>query len=83
MLKHKHQAEKSTSESIRHSNMNFLKDDIKTIGYQKLYRHSLIHNSNIYVVISNCVLNLVNPSNLKSLIEDIYPILKPNGPLVL
>ena len=61
------------------SNVSFYEGEIEFIDKIEINNSRVISNSMIDIVLSNCVLNLVNPSNRNTLLENIRKVLKPSG----
>ncbi len=64
---------------IGYSNVKFLEGAISALDTPQSKGEPLIADSSIDIVISNCVLNLVNPSDRKALLTNIRRVLKANG----
>ncbi len=67
------------AERIGFLNTFFLKGAIEHLDKPKENGDPLIQDSSIDIVLSNCVLNLVNPSQRESLLKNIRRVLKPSG----
>ena len=71
------------SKRLGFSNVSFHKGDIEFLDKIEYNNSPLIPNASIDIVLSNCVLNLVNPSNRYTLLANIRKVLKPNGRIAI
>ena len=79
MLKLAREAAPLVAQRIGFSNVTFLEGSIEALDKPQVDNSPLIANNSIDVVLSNCVLNLVNPSQRQRLLSNIKRVLKPNG----
>jgi len=79
MLKLAKEAAPVVAKRIGFSNVSFFEGSIESLDAPQVNNSPLIANSLIDVVLSNCVLNLVNPSNRQALLSNIKRVLKPGG----
>ena len=67
------------AEQIGYSNVCFFEGAIEALDAVDAQGHPLVADSSIDVVLSNCVLNLVNPSARELLLKNIRRVLRPEG----
>ncbi|WP_320668179.1 methyltransferase domain-containing protein [Prochlorococcus sp. MIT 1307] len=67
------------AENIGFSNVSFIEGNIESLDALQSDSSPLIPKGIIDVVLSNCVLNLVNPSGRQALLKNIKRVLKPGG----
>tara|TARA_B100000029_G_scaffold187228_1_gene184588 strand:- start:133 stop:927 length:795 start_codon:yes stop_codon:yes gene_type:complete len=79
MLRIAREAAPLVAKRIGFSNVTFIKGAIESLDEPQIDTSPLIANQSIDVVLSNCVLNLVNPSKRQALIANIKRVLRPNG----
>ncbi|ABX08345.1 putative methyltransferase [Prochlorococcus marinus str. MIT 9211] len=79
MLALSRQAAPIVAARIGFSNMTFLEGDIQALDSMQGNGEQLVKDASIDVVISNCVLNLVNPSDRERLLRNIKRVLRRNG----
>ena len=70
-------------EKIGFSNVTFIKGAIESLDEKQSDKSPLIPDSSIDLVISNCVLNLINPSNRNKLLRNIQRVLRTGGRLAI
>ncbi len=61
------------------SNVSFFQGSIHELDSIQMNGLPLVEDTSVDVVISNCVLNLVNPSDRNNLLSNIRRVLKPKG----
>ncbi len=83
MLKLSRAALQEFADKIGYENISFLYGSIEKLDSKNKNKENLIEESTIDIVLSNCVLNLVNPINRKSLLRNIKRVLKPSGRLAI
>ncbi len=79
MLNLAREANSEVAKNIGFKNVCFLEGAIESLDAIQSDQQPLIANSVIDVVLSNCVLNLVNPSARKAMLANIKRVLKPYG----
>ena len=79
MLNLAREAAPIVAKKIGFSNVSFLEGSIESIDAAHIKTSPLITTSSIDIVLSNCVLNLVNPSSREKLLNNIKRVLKPKG----
>ena len=67
------------AERIGYANVGFLEGAIESLDALDAEGEPLVADSSIDVVLSNCVLNLVNPSARQRLLKNIRRVLRPAG----
>jgi SAM-dependent methyltransferase len=67
------------ADQIGYANVCFLEGAIEALDAVDAQGHPLVADSSIDVVLSNCVLNLVNPSAREKLLKNIRRVLRPEG----
>ncbi|QNJ25438.1 methyltransferase domain protein [Synechococcus sp. SYN20] len=67
------------AERIGYANVGFLEGAIEALDATNAQGEPLVADSSIDVVLSNCVLNLVNPSARQQLLQNIRRVLRPAG----
>ena len=83
-LARKYQAE--MAEKLAGDKVSFVKGQIQDLTKSLENPHSsepLIADNSIDLVLSNCVLNLVNDSDKKQLVEEIFRVVKPGGRIAI
>lgn len=83
-LARKYQAE--MAEKLAGDKVRFVKGQIQDLTKNLENPHSsepLIADNSIDLVLSNCVLNLVNDSDKKQLVEEIFRVVKPGGRIAI
>ncbi len=65
--------------NMGYSNVSFVEGEIESLDKQIGDGSPLISDSSVDIVLSNCVLNLVNPSRRQQLLGNIRRVLKPCG----
>ena len=73
------QAAPEVANRIGFSNVSFAEGGIEALDAPQADGEPLIASASIDVVLSNCVLNLVNPSQRKDLLANIRRVLRPGG----
>ena len=76
-------AAKEVSRKIGFSNTQFLEGSIENLDKLDNYSKPLIRDKSIDIILSNCVLNLVNPESRKNLLKNIKRVLKDNGRIAI
>ena len=71
------------SEKIGYKNIEFLNGSIEQLDALDRNSEQIVQNDSIDIVLSNCVLNLVNPNSRKKLLENIERVLKGNGRIAI
>ncbi len=79
MLEIANNASELVAQNIGYKNFSFKKGSIEDTNAIQEDGKPLIPDSSVDVVLSNCVLNLVNYSSRKILLENIKRVLKPKG----
>ena len=67
------------AERIGYSNVSFLEGAIEALDAPVAGGGLLVANASVDLVLSNCVLNLVNPSSRQQLLANIRRVLRPGG----
>ena len=83
MLKLARESAPIVGEKIGFINVRFLKGSIEELDKQQANGALLISNQSIDVILSNCVLNLVNPSKRNELLINIRRVLRPHGRIAI
>ena len=68
---------------IGFKNTEFIEGSIEKIDDLNKENEPIIKSSSIDIILSNCVLNLVNPESRKSLLKNIKRVLKINGRIAI
>ena len=79
MLSLSRQAAPAVAEAIGYGNVRFVEGAIEALDVQGDAAGPLVPDASIDVVLSNCVLNLVNPSSRQRLLANIRRVLAPGG----
>jgi len=79
MLTLSRQAAPVVAEAIGYGNVRFVEGAIEALDEQGDGAEPLVPDASIDVVLSNCVLNLVNPSSRQRLLANIRRVLAPGG----
>ena len=79
MLELAREAAPKVAEKIGYSNVNFLEGLIEALDKKNTEGGQLIPTASIDIIISNCVLNLVNQSERNSLLKNIRRVLSDEG----
>ena len=74
---------KYVSQKIGYQNIEFIEGSIEKIDEMDDNKNRIIESSSIDIVLSNCVLNLVNHKYRKLLFKNIKRVLKPNGRIAI
>ncbi|MBQ0725068.1 MAG: methyltransferase domain-containing protein, partial [Cycloclasticus sp.] len=83
-LARKYQAE--MAQKLGGDKVSFVKgqiQDLKTNLDQQNNEQPMIADNSVDLVLSNCVLNLVNDSDKKQLVEEIFRVVKPGGRIAI
>ncbi len=83
MLKLSRYASKKFSEKIGFINTEFLGGSIENLDELDKDLNPLIADKSVDIILSNCVLNLVNPESRKNLLRNIKRVLKDNGRIAI
>ena len=83
MLSLSRSASKKFSEKIGFNNTEFLGGSIENLDELNKDFNPLIADKSIDIILSNCVLNLVNPESRKNLLRNIKRVLKDNGRIAI
>ena len=83
MLKLSRSASKKFSEKIGFNNTEFLGGSIENLDELDKDLNPLIADKSVDIILSNCVLNLVNPESRKNLLRNIKRVLKDNGRIAI
>ncbi len=83
MLKLSRSASKKFSEKIGFNNTEFLGGSIENLDELNKDSNPLIADKSIDIILSNCVLNLVNPESRNNLLRNIKRVLKGNGRIAI
>ncbi len=67
------------AKKIGYSNVNFIKGSIESLDEKDTNNVQIVRSSSVNIVLSNCVLNLVNPSARIRLLKNIRRVLSPMG----
>ena len=68
---------------IGYKNTEFIEGSIEKLDELNNKNEPIIKSSSIDIILSNCVLNLVNPESRKSLLRNIKRVLKINGRIAI
>ena len=68
---------------IGYKNTEFIEGSIEKLDELDDKNEPIIKSSSIDIILSNCVLNLVNPESRKSLLKNIKRVLKVNGRIAI
>ena len=68
---------------IGYKNTKFIEGSIEKLDELNNKNEPIIKSSSIDIILSNCVLNLVNPESRKSLLKNIKRVLKVNGRIAI
>ena len=74
---------KYVSGKIGFENMNFIEGSIEKLDELNADNQPLIKTHSIDIILSNCVLNLVNPDSRNNLLKNIKRVLKRNGRIAI
>ena len=83
MLSLSRSAAKYVSEKIGFNNTKFLKGSIERLDELDNNMNPLISDKSVDIILSNCVLNLVNPESRNNLLTNIKRVLKDNGRIAI
>jgi SAM-dependent methyltransferase len=83
MLSLSRSASKKFSEKIGFNNTEFLGGSIENLDELDKDLNPLIADKSVDIILSNCVLNLVNPESRKNLLRNIKRVLKDNGRIAI
>ena len=83
MLSLSRSAIKHVSEKLGFANTEFLKGSIENLDELDNDLQLLIKDKSIDIILSNCVLNLVNPKSRNNLLKNIKRVLKDNGRIAI
>ena len=83
MLNLARQAAPVVAERIGFANVRFVEGAIEALEAPQVDGAPLIADRSIDVVLSNCVLNLVNPADRQNLLANIRRVLRPGGRLAV
>ena len=83
MLSLSRSAIKHVSEKIGFANTEFLEGSIEKLDELDDKSNPLIKDSSIDIILSNCVLNLVNPQSRNNLLRNIKRVLKNDGRIAI
>jgi SAM-dependent methyltransferase len=83
MLKLSRYASKKFSEKIGFINTEFLGGSIENLDELDKDLNPLIADKSVDIILSNCVLNLVNPESRNNLLRNIKRVLKDNGRIAI
>ena len=83
MLKLSRYASKKFSEKIGFINTEFLGGSIENLDELDKDLNPLIADKSVDIILSNCVLNLVNPESRNNLLRNIKRVLKNNGRIAI
>ncbi|MEC7896275.1 MAG: methyltransferase domain-containing protein, partial [Cyanobacteriota bacterium] len=79
MLARSRPAAPGVAETVGYDNVRFVEGAIESLDAPTAAGELLIATASVDVVLSNCVLNLVNPSARTSLLHNIRRVLRPGG----
>ena len=79
MLSLSRSASSAVAEAIGFANVNFLEGAIEALDASDADGQPLVADASVDVVLSNCVLNLVNPDQRSRLLNNIKRVLAPSG----
>ena len=68
---------------VGYKNTEFIEGSIEKLDALNNKNEPIIKSSSIDIILSNCVLNLVNPESRKSLLKNIKRVLKINGRIAI
>ena len=83
MLALSRSASKKFSEKIGFINTEFLEGSIENLDELDKDLNPLIGDKSVDIILSNCVLNLVNPESRNNLLVNIKRVLKDNGRIAI
>ena len=83
MLSLSRSAIKHVSEKIGFANTEFLEGSIENLDELDKDLKPLVRDKSIDIILSNCVLNLVNPQSRNNLLRNIKRVLKDNGRIAI
>mgnify|MGYP000058208645 FL=1 len=83
MLKLSRDATEYVAKNIGYKNTQFIEGSIEKLDELNNENQPIIKSSSIDIILSNCVLNLVNPESRKSLLNNIKRVLKANGRIAI
>ncbi len=83
MLRLSRSASKKFSEKIGFINTEFLGGSIENLDELDKDLNPLIADKSVDIILSNCVLNLVNPESRNNLLRNIKRVLKDNGRIAI
>jgi len=83
MLSLSRSAIKHVSEKLGFANTEFLQGSIENLDELDNDLQPLIKDKSIDIILSNCVLNLVNPKSRNNLLKNIKRVLKDNGRIAI
>ena len=83
MLSLSRSAAKYVSEKIGFNNTEFLEGQIEKLDELDKNMNPLIADKSVDIILSNCVLNLVNPESRNNLLTNIKRVLKDNGRIAI
>tara|TARA_Y100001970_G_scaffold294164_1_gene447837 strand:+ start:15403 stop:16200 length:798 start_codon:yes stop_codon:yes gene_type:complete len=71
------------SKNIGYQNIDFIKSSIECIDDLNEKDQPIVKDSSFDIILSNCVLNLVNPKSRIKLLKNIKRVLRPNGRIAI
>ena len=74
---------KPFSDQIGYKNIDFIEGSIEKLDELNANKQPIIKTSSIDIILSNCVLNLVNPKSRQNLLKNIKRVLKHNGRIAI
>ena len=83
MLSLSRTSSKYVADKIGYHNVQFIEGSIENLDEPSNNLEAIIKNSSIDIVLSNCVLNLVEPDSRANLLKNIKRILKTNGRIAI
>jgi len=83
MLSLSRSASKEVSKRIGFNNTKFLEGSIEKLDELDKDLNPLIADKSVDIILSNCVLNLVNPESRNNLLRNIKRVLKDNGRIAI
>ena len=74
---------KEFSEKVGYENTKFIEGSIEKLDKLDKNNDPIIRNASIDIILSNCVLNLVNPKSRKNLLNNIKRVLREKGRIAI
>ena len=74
---------KEFSKKVGYENTQFIEGSIEKLDALDLYNKPIISTSSIDIILSNCVLNLVDPKSRQNLLQNIKRVLRDKGRIAI